>query len=198
MTIRALGLIEIKGYLGAVVAADAALKAANVSLINIEKIRSGLNTVQLVGDISAVKSAVDAAVALIQDEPYYLSSHVIPRLDEQTAILFKSRKKEKISDEKKLSIDESPDIEEVSFSSTEEIKSDSTLGIIKEVEKEIEGDEKIEEPVQKTSKYSRQELDNLKVVKLRSLAYREKDIKLSKKEIKFANKSLLIQALLEL
>ena len=47
MADRALGLIEVKGYLGAVVAADAALKAANVSLLNIETVKAGLNTVQL-------------------------------------------------------------------------------------------------------------------------------------------------------
>ena len=77
MADRALGLIEVKGYLGAVVAADAALKAANVSLLNIETVKAGLNTVQLIGDVSAVRSAVDAAVELVQDKPYYLASHVI-------------------------------------------------------------------------------------------------------------------------
>ena len=55
MAEKALGLIEVRGFLGAVVVADAALKAANVSLLNVETVKSGLNTVQLVGDVSAVR-----------------------------------------------------------------------------------------------------------------------------------------------
>ncbi len=54
---KALGLIEVRGFLGAIVVADAA-EAANVSLLNVETVKSGLNTVQLVGDVSAVKIAV--------------------------------------------------------------------------------------------------------------------------------------------
>ena len=84
MAEKALGLIEVRGFLGAVVVADAALKAANVSLLNVETVKSGLNTVQLVGDVSAVRSAVEAAVEIAQDQPYYLHSHVIARLDSQT------------------------------------------------------------------------------------------------------------------
>ena len=48
MVEKALGLIEVRGFLGAIVVADAALKAANVSLLNVETVKSGLNTVQLV------------------------------------------------------------------------------------------------------------------------------------------------------
>lgn len=84
MAEKALGLIEVRGFLGAVVVADAALKAANVSLLNVETVKSGLNTVQLFGDVSAVRSAVEAAVEIAQDQPYYLHSHVIARLDSQT------------------------------------------------------------------------------------------------------------------
>lgn len=186
MAIKALGLIEIKGYLGAVVVADTALKAANVSLLNIEKIRSGLNTVQLVGDISAVKSAVDAAVTLVQDEPYYLASQVIPRLDEQTEVLFRTRNKNPAILKRGL-----PVVKEVAVSS--KILEDIPSGAAFEKEQTD-----IEEVTDTTKKYSIKELEKLKVVKLRSLAYREKDIRLSKKEIKFANKNLLIQALIEI
>ena len=95
MVEKALGLIEVRGFLGAIVVADAALKAANVSLLNVETVKSGLNTVQLVGDVSAVRSAVEAAVEIAQDQPYYLHSHVIARLDSQTdSILIPIRKEE--------------------------------------------------------------------------------------------------------
>lgn len=102
MADRALGLIEVKGYLGAVVAADAALKAANVSLLNIETVKAGLNTVQLIGDVSAVRSAVDAAVELVQDKPYYLASHVISRLDNQTDLLFVPKRNSKTAKKRLL------------------------------------------------------------------------------------------------
>ena len=95
MVEKALGLIEVRGFLGAIVVADAALKAANVSLLNVETVKSGLNTVQLVGDVSAVRSAVEAAVEIAQEQPYYLHSHVIARLDSQTdSILIPIRKEE--------------------------------------------------------------------------------------------------------
>ncbi|MBP2621327.1 BMC domain-containing protein [Streptococcus panodentis] len=182
MTNRALGLIEVKGYLGAVVAADAALKAANVSLLNIETVKSGLNTVQLIGDVSAVRSAVDAAVDLVQDEPYYLASHVISRLDQQTDLLFVPKRNSKAAAAAvKAAADTAPSEQnENQPKFPEEGPAESA--------EEFEGE---------TRKYAREELETLKVVELRSLAYRQKEIGLSKKEIKFANKKVLIQALME-
>ena len=62
----ALGLIETKGLIGAIEAADAMLKAANVKLINKEKITAALVTIEIVGEVAAVKSAVDAGAAAAQ------------------------------------------------------------------------------------------------------------------------------------
>ena len=59
----ALGMIETKGLVGAVEAADAMVKAANVTLVGTEKIGSGLVTVMVRGDVGAVKAAVDAGCA---------------------------------------------------------------------------------------------------------------------------------------
>ena len=59
---RALGMIEVRGFLGAISAVDAALKAANVELNNAETIRGGLTTIELVGDVAAVHAAVGAGV----------------------------------------------------------------------------------------------------------------------------------------
>ncbi|HDZ0654088.1 TPA: propanediol utilization microcompartment protein PduJ [Klebsiella pneumoniae] len=76
---NALGLVETKGLVGAIEAADAMVKSANVQLIGYEKIGSGLITVMVRGDVGAVKAAVDAgsAAASVVDE--VKSSHVIPR-----------------------------------------------------------------------------------------------------------------------
>lgn len=77
---EALGLIETKGYVGAVEAADAMVKAANVVLIGYQKVGAGLVTVMVRGDVGAVKAAVDAgAAAAAQVGEEVLSKHVIPR-----------------------------------------------------------------------------------------------------------------------
>lgn len=76
---NALGLIETKGLVGAIVAADAMVKSANVQLIGYEKIGSGLVTVMVRGDVGAVKAAVDAGAAAAKDVGNVISTHVIPR-----------------------------------------------------------------------------------------------------------------------
>ena len=63
MTNEALGMVETKGLVGSIEAADAMVKAANVTLIGYEKIGSGLVTVMVRGDVGAVKAAVDAGAA---------------------------------------------------------------------------------------------------------------------------------------
>lgn len=79
MTQEALGMLETKGLVGAVEAADAMTKAANVVFIGYEKIGSGLVTVMVRGDVGAVKAAVDAGAAAASKVGTVVSSHVIPR-----------------------------------------------------------------------------------------------------------------------
>lgn len=76
---NALGLIETKGLVGAIEAADAMTKSANVELVGYEKIGSGLVTVMVRGDVGAVKAAVDAGVAAARAVGEVVSTHVIPR-----------------------------------------------------------------------------------------------------------------------
>ena len=216
MVEKALGLIEVRGFLGAVVVADAALKAANVSLLNIETVKSGLNTVQLVGDVSAVRSAVEAAVEIAQDQPYYLHSHVIARLDSQTDLILNPIRKEENKEVPKVesvsleeeSVLESLDPVEEAEVITEPLQSAIEEVIVEDIVSDVEetivegivSDIVTEEEIstEGKQKYSEEELNKFKVVELRSIAYRENKINLSKKEIKFANKQLLIQALLKL
>jgi len=75
----ALGMVETKGLVGAIEAADAMVKAANVTLIGYEKIGSGLVTVMVRGDVGAVKAATDAGAAAAQRVGEVVSIHVIPR-----------------------------------------------------------------------------------------------------------------------
>jgi len=79
----ALGLIETRGLVGAIEAADAMLKAANVKLVSREKITAALVTVKIIGEVAAVKSAVDAGAAAAQRVGQLVSAHVIPRPDDQ-------------------------------------------------------------------------------------------------------------------
>ena len=76
---EALGMIETKGLVGAIEAADAMVKAANVTLIGKEFVGGGLVTVMVRGDVGAVKAATDAGAAAAQRVGELLSVQVIPR-----------------------------------------------------------------------------------------------------------------------
>ncbi len=76
---EALGMIETKGLVGAIEAADAGVKAAQVRLLGYEKVGGGLVTVHFVGEVAAVKAAVEAGAAGAKRVGELISVHVIPR-----------------------------------------------------------------------------------------------------------------------
>jgi len=78
-TSDALGMVETKGLIGAIEAADAMVKAANVTLVGREQVGGGLVTVLVRGDVGAVKAATDAGGAAAQKVGELISVHVIPR-----------------------------------------------------------------------------------------------------------------------
>ena len=77
--LEALGMVETKGLIGAIEAADAMVKAANVVLIGKEYIGAGFVTVMVRGDVGAVKAATDAGAAAARRVGELVSVHVIPR-----------------------------------------------------------------------------------------------------------------------
>lgn len=79
MTLEALGMVETKGLVGSIEAADAMVKAANVLLIGKEYIGAGYVTVMVRGDVGAVKAATDAGAAAARRVGELVSVHVIPR-----------------------------------------------------------------------------------------------------------------------
>lgn len=85
---NALGMIETKGLVGSIEAADTMVKAANVTLIRKEQVGAGLVTVFISGDVGAVKSATDAGAAAAQRIGELVSVHVIPRPDSQLVKLY--------------------------------------------------------------------------------------------------------------
>ena len=76
---EALGMVETRGLVAAIEAADAMVKAANVVLVGSEKIGSGLVSVMVRGDVGAVKAAVDAGAAAAAALGEIIATHVIPR-----------------------------------------------------------------------------------------------------------------------
>jgi ethanolamine utilization protein EutM len=79
MELQALGMIETRGLVASIEAADAMLKAANVVLVGTEKIGSGLVSVMVRGDVGAVKAAVEAGSAAAERLGEIIAVHVIPR-----------------------------------------------------------------------------------------------------------------------
>ena len=79
----ALGLIETKGLIAAIEAADAMAKAADVTIIGSEKITAALVTIKITGEVAAVRAAVDAGAAAAQRVGEVISVHVIPRPDDE-------------------------------------------------------------------------------------------------------------------
>ncbi len=89
----ALGMIETRGLVAAIEAADAMVKAANVVLVGKEQVGSGLVTVIVRGDVGAVKAATDAGAAAADRVGELVSVHVIPRPHQEVEILLPSKPK---------------------------------------------------------------------------------------------------------
>ncbi|UJF15313.1 BMC domain-containing protein [Jeotgalibaca sp. MA1X17-3] len=185
MANKALGLIEVRGMLGAVLAADAALKAANVELLGNYSIPGGLTTVELLGDVAAVYAAVEAGVDSVKDMNLLISSHVIPRLDEQVERMLMKKYEVKNNE---AEVDSSVEEEE------NESKEESTKEESQENSEEDSTNEDTENPPEVPEE---KELEEMKVVDLRSLAYKRNIQALTKKEIKYANKAELIRVLVK-
>ena len=90
---NALGMVETRGLVAAIEAADAMVKAANVQLVGKEQVGGGLVTVMVRGDVGAVKSATDAGAAAAEKVGELISVHVIPRPHEEVEFILPSIKK---------------------------------------------------------------------------------------------------------
>lgn len=181
----ALGLVETKGLVGAIEAADAMTKTANVQLIGTEYVRNGFVTVKIMGETAAVKAAVDAGAAAAQRVGQLISIHVIPRPDDQTDLVvfdgavikhpippFSSEEPSNKSKRRAQNRNKEPDL----FDISEDI-----------------GREKIDP---KTLQYS--ELEGMTVEELRRLARKTVGFPIVGREISRSNKSTLLNFFKEL
>jgi ethanolamine utilization protein EutM len=90
-SLDALGMVETKGLVGAIEAADAMVKAAKVTLIGKEQIGGGYVTVMVRGDVGAIKAATDAGAAAAQRVGELVSVHVIPRPHSDVELILPKR-----------------------------------------------------------------------------------------------------------
>jgi len=98
----ALGLVETRGLVAAIEAADAMVKAANVKLLGRQKVKGGIVTLMVEGDVGAVKAATDAGGAAAERVGELLAVHIIPRPhDDIAALLLKGPQEVKQEKEKK-------------------------------------------------------------------------------------------------
>src|SRR5699024_10166241 len=84
---NALGMVETRGLVAAIEAADAMVKAANVNLVGKEQVGGGLVTVMVRGDVGAVKAATDAGAAAAEKVGELVSVHVIPRPNAEVDVI---------------------------------------------------------------------------------------------------------------
>ncbi len=90
MSSNAIGMIETKGYVAALAAADAMVKAANVTIVSRDEVGDGLVAVTIVGDVGAVKAATEAGAETAGSVGQLISVHVIPRPHPELSKHFKA------------------------------------------------------------------------------------------------------------
>ena len=199
----ALGLIETKGLIGAIEAADAGTKAANVKLIAKEYATGALVLVKFEGEVAAVKSAVDAAAAAAQRVGQLVSAHVIPRPDDQIddIVYETSIPKKEISTKKSVNKSvkkEKPVKEDTSlFDSHEEVKEEVEEEVVEAPEEKVE--EVIEEKEEQEEELKEEkaippisELEILNVHQLRKLARSYENFPIKGRDISKANRGTLL------
>ncbi len=180
----ALGLIETKGLVGAIEAADAMVKAADVKLVGKEKVTGALMLVKVIGEVAAVKSAVDAGSVAAQRVGELISVHVIPRPDDQIDPLIIERfKKEKKSSEK-TAVEVEPETEKIVVE--EKQPPESTFAT------EAGIDEQPAEDKSTSNLPSEEELNGMNVHQLRKLARGIENFPIHGRQISKANRQQLL------
>ena len=203
----ALGLIETRGLVGAIEAADAMMKAANVKLISKEYTSGALVIIKIMGETAAVKASVDAGSVAAQRIGELVSAHVIPRPDDQVDILLFDNEKsipEKASSKKSTSV-----IQEKKVLKTE-VQEKPIKKNIKSIDSDLKSEEKVVQkpkadikaaPVSKTSKIKLPSMDQLVVLNvhgLRRIARGIESFPIKGRDISKANRSKLLDFFKEL
>lgn len=189
---RALGMIETRGLVASIEAADAMLKAANVSLQNKEHVGGGLVTVMVRGDVGAVKAAVDAGAAAAERVGELISVHVIPRPHESVEGILPDIPHSPPEPPAPQAIPPEP-VNPSEPDAPAEDEADASDTVRDEPpEPETQG---ASEPETGDDTEKANDLETMKVVELRSLARELGLTSMTRKEIRFAQKDRLIEAI---
>lgn len=189
---KALGMIETRGLVAAIEAADAMVKAANVSMQCKEHVGGGLVTVMVRGDVGAVKAAVDAGACAAERVGELISAHVIPRPHGELEEILSGKDPENPSDSPAgpSGGDPKPSPDKPDDSAAEE--PDDSGDESEDSDHEEEGTESAVDPTQLTP----EALEGKKVIDLRILARQLGVTSMTRKEIRSAQKEPLIKAIL--
>lgn len=213
---KALGMIEVYGRVGAIEGLDSALKAANVSLVNMIRVGGGLTSVFVEGDVGAVKASIDAAAAAAERVGKLISAHVIPRPDAAVREMLDIALNDEFNGNKSGSDGNAEPKDQAETGQADASGADALSGKteavvdaqteIGESEGVMDAEAEIEEeeagaaeahtsanPEVHAADY--EELEKMTVAQLRRLAREMQDYPLSKQEIKFAKKEDLLMAL---
>lgn len=205
---KALGMVEVRGFLGAISVADAAVKAADVTLLKAEIIHGGLTTVEVIGDVAAVNAAVEVGVEVAKELNCLIAHHVISRVDAQTEIILSDLepKKESQSEPKtepktESQTDPISDLQTQTESKVTLPNTESESRVMPEPKDKSDAvpsvlETKASDKAPVVDAAQLKELQRKRVVDLRKQAYKMNLSTLKKSEIKLANKESLIQAIM--
>lgn len=176
---KALGMIETRGLVAAIEAADAMVKAANVTLCRKEQVGGALVTIMVRGDVGAVKAAVDAGAAAAERVGQLISVHVIPRPHEELETLLAPPQGSPEPPQAPVVTD--PPVSEP----------EPELTVEPELPAAVEGEEEVLDLTSLTD----EALEEMTVVKLRAVARQMGLTSMTRKEIRFAKKEELLAAI---
>jgi len=209
----ALGLIETKGLVAAIEAADTMVKASNVKLLGKEVTQAALVTIIVTGDVAAVKSAVDAGAAAAKRVGEVISTHIIPQPDSQISIIIPEIDSQEIIS-KHLSSTAKESVQKTTVAKetkkrpiikikveSEEQKSETSSETIARLRKEALGDKVVDTKEENVKEFSKEkgtsnldlnELESMNVHQLRKLARSIEGFPIQGREISRANRSTLL------
>lgn len=174
---KALGLVETKGLVAAIEAADAMLKAANVSFAGKSVTRPALVTIKVVGETAAVRSAVDAGSAAAARVGQVVSTHIIPQPDDQLISMLPE-----IDDESKPHSRTSVELDKAETKTEDEVGS----GTLDRLRKEVLGKE------EETTAVDANNIESMNVHQLRHMARSIPEFPIKGREISRANRNELL------
>ncbi|QQS34595.1 MAG: BMC domain-containing protein [Ignavibacteriales bacterium] len=205
---KAFGLVETRGLVAAIEAADAMVKTSNIKLIGKERTDPAMITIKIVGDVAAVKSAVEAGAEAARKVGEIVATHIIPQPDQQLTNLFPELDDEKLIKKtpvetveekpKKVVVEKSKqpeDVQVVETKTSDESAKDTIARLRKEAlgEKQSSKSESDSSEMMSLDNVSLDEVESMNVHQLRHFARSVAGFPIQGREISRANRPELIK-----